>query len=56
MLVYVLRSPNPPFAIAFENTRNGNGLSLNSRFSMRKLVFKRKTLFGMKENARKRNK
>lgn len=55
-MVYVPGTSNPPFAIAFENTRNGNGLSLNSRFSMRKLVFKRQTLLGTKENARKQNK
>ncbi|MGQ3046199.1 MAG: hypothetical protein ACT6Q8_12935 [Niveispirillum sp.] len=44
MLVHAREDANLPFTIAPENTRVGNGLSLNSRFSMRKLVFKRKAL------------
>jgi len=53
MLEYVLGNSSQPFASTFENTLDGNGLSLNSRFSMRKLVFKRQALFGKKENTRK---
>lgn len=56
MLVHARANANLPFTIAPENTRGGNGLSLNSRFSIRKLVFKRNDPLRDERKSRKRNK